>query len=163
VYPPAGCGCLQAALAPDDWRMLARPSGMWLVLTVQLKAEQNVTISRKEDGQIVAQVRWGCCSCIVGTNRLWDVALFYVGSIAGASVALCATEGLPASTQACLRPLACRWCRDLRPLRWKFATGPLPNDLPVQQLDTQARPPEPTQCDGVLHWISSSSGALSLC
>ena len=48
--------------------MLARPSGMWLVLTVQLKAEQNVTISRKEDGQIVAQVRWGCCSCVVGTN-----------------------------------------------------------------------------------------------
>jgi hypothetical protein len=67
--------CLQAALAPDDWRLMARPSGMWLVLTVQLKAEQNVTISRKEDGQIVAQVRWGCCSCMVGSkpsNVMWQ-------------------------------------------------------------------------------------------
>lgn len=27
--------------------------------------------------------------------------------------------------------------RDMRPVRWKFATGPLPGDLPVDQLGTQ--------------------------
>lgn len=27
--------------------------------------------------------------------------------------------------------------RDMRPVRWKFATGPLPGELPVDQLGTQ--------------------------
>ena len=93
---------LQAALAPDDWRLLARPSGMWLVLTVQLKAEQNVTISRKEDGHIVAQVRWGCWSrfgaggCCEGTLDLELSLLRQMHRW------LCVPGALPASMLACL-------------------------------------------------------------
>ena len=55
--PPLPPSALQAALAPDDISPLARPTGAWLVLTVQLKCEQSVTITREEDGQVVAELK----------------------------------------------------------------------------------------------------------
>ncbi|EFN55690.1 expressed protein [Chlorella variabilis] len=80
----------QAALAPDDAGALARPAGMWLVLTVQLLGEQRVTITRQEDGQVVAELR-------------------RAGVVGGVG--------------------------DRRPVRWKFARGPLPASLPADRLD----------------------------
>ena len=80
--PPCHPPAVQAALAPDDDNAsrAVRPTGMWLVLTVQLQAEQQVTITREEDGHIVAQLA------------------------------------------------------DKRPVRWRFAAGPLPGPLPVRRL-----------------------------
>ncbi|KAL4436837.1 hypothetical protein ABPG75_003976 [Micractinium tetrahymenae] len=78
AYDPA-----VALLAPESVAMAAGPTGMFLVVTAQLRVEQNVTISRAEDGQVVAELK------------------------------------------------------DMRPVRWRFATGPLPGGLPVDQLGTQ--------------------------
>lgn len=72
-----------AKLGPDNVAPAAVPTGSWLVLTVQFKCEQNTTITRAEDGQVVAELK------------------------------------------------------DLRPQRWKFATGPLPAGLPVSRLETE--------------------------
>lgn len=63
---------------PAPW-----PAGAWMVLTVQLRGEQLTTISREDDGQLVAELR------------------------------------------------------DERWTRWRFATGPLPDNLPAEQLETQ--------------------------
>jgi hypothetical protein len=48
--------CEQAELAPDDASLLVRPGGMFLVLTIQIRGRQQVTISRQEDGHIVAEL-----------------------------------------------------------------------------------------------------------
>jgi hypothetical protein len=61
---------------------VAWPGGQWLVLTVQLQAAQRTTITRQENGAVVAKLE------------------------------------------------------DRRPTQWRFATGPLPRELPLQQLDT---------------------------
>lgn len=48
---------LQAEQTPEEASALVRPAGMWLVLTVQLTGlRQTTTISREEDGQVVAEL-----------------------------------------------------------------------------------------------------------
>lgn len=74
----------QASMLADDTprSMQTMPSGSWLVLSVQFRAKQKVTITREEDGIVVAELE------------------------------------------------------DSRATRWKFANGPLPDNLPSRQLST---------------------------
>lgn len=58
---PAPCApaapCPQAEAAPEDVPLDARPTGLFLVLTVQLKTEQLTTITREADGLVVAELK----------------------------------------------------------------------------------------------------------
>lgn len=135
-------GCLQAALGRDDWRLLDRPAGMWLVLTVNLKTEQNVTISRKEDGHIVAQIRWACWTAGLANVAACKRRSCTAGlSLPRALRPSCELTSICLPTYA-VSPAHSWWRRDLRPVSWKFATGPLPADVPVERLNTQASPPD---------------------
>lgn len=47
----------QAALAGGEQGFSPGPGGKWLVLTVQFKGEQRTTITREQDGQVVAELQ----------------------------------------------------------------------------------------------------------